>query len=432
MPIGLLLMLLALPLLLAASGFFSGSETALFSLSRHQRTQLARSTSVVANALNRLLSDTRALLITLLLGNMVINVLYINTAALLMLRLSRIPSVGPTAATVLNLVPLIGIILLGEVLPKLVAARLPLPWARLIALPMVLIHQGLTLIRAAFSTAVITPLARLIAPSRQTPALSPEELESLLTLSQHQGVIDAEEEALLQQILQLSRLKVRDLMTPRVDIVAFELGRDPAELVSIIRQTRLRHIPAYKEDLDHIVGLIYARQFLARTPATAEEARRQVRQIKFVPEQQRADRLLVEMRKSGTTVALVVDEYGGTEGMITLEDVVEQIVGNIPGEFEAGAEPRLEQLDAGRWRASSDLSVQQWAGLFGEDQQPSEAVRTIGGLVMARLGRAPEVGDRIELGNVAITVEEVEGARVETVIIALLNGNETAAKGDRA
>jgi CBS domain containing-hemolysin-like protein len=417
-----LFMLLALPLLLIASGFFSGSETALFSLSRQQRTALARSTGVTATTLNQLLSETRALLITLLLGNMIINVLYINTAALLMLRLSRMPAVGPTLATIGNLVPLVGLIMLGEVLPKLVAARLPLVWSRLIALPMMLVHRIVSPLRVFFSIAVITPLARLIAPKTRSPALSAEELESLLNLSQHRGVIDTNEEQLLQQVLQLSRLKVRDLMTPRVDVVAFEMGDDPHKLIELIRQTRLRHIPVYRDDLDHIVGMLFSRQVLTQRPADAEALTPMVRQVKFVPELQRADQLLVELRKSGMTVAIVVDEYGGTAGMVTIEDVVEHIVGDIPGEYEHDAAPQLDHIAPSRWRAGADLSVQEWRNLFAGGQAPfTEGVRTIGGLVMARLGRAPEVGDRIVIGNVAITVERVEGTRPRQVLIELVN-----------
>jgi CBS domain containing-hemolysin-like protein len=420
MSFSVLLMLIALPVLLAASGFFSGSETALFSLSRQQRTTLARSAGVAASTITQLLSETRALLITLLLGNMIINVLYINTCALLMLRLSRVPAVGATLATLANIVPLVALIMLGEVMPKLLAARTPMTWCRLIALPMLLVHRIVSPLRAFFSFAVITPLARLIAPKTHAPALSAEELESLLTLSQRRGVIDADEERLLQQVLQLSRLKVRDLMTPRVDIVAFERGDAPQALLELIRETRLRHIPVYEHDLDHIVGLLYSRQVLAQRPQRTDELEPMIRQIKFVPELQRADQLLVDLRKTGTTLAIAVDEYGGTAGMITMEDVVEHIVGNIPGEYEPGTEPQLEQLAPGRWRASADLSVQEWQSLFFAEQgMPADTVRTIGGAVMTRLGRAPEVGDQITLGNVTITVEQIEGPRLMTVVIEL-------------
>jgi CBS domain containing-hemolysin-like protein len=428
MPITVLLMLLALPVLLVASGFFSGSETALFSLSRHQRTTLARSTGVTAGTIMQLLSETRALLITLLLGNMIINVLYINTCALLMLRLSRLPAVGSTLATIANLVPLVGLIMLGEVLPKLIAARTPMTWAKVIALPMLLVHRALSPVRVFFSIAVITPLARLIAPKTHAPALSADELESLLTLSQRRGVIDADEERLLQQVLQLSRMKVRDLMTPRVDIVAFELGDEPQALLELIRQTRLRHIPVYRHDLDDIVGLLYSRQVLTQRPSDSSTLEPMIRQVKFVPELQRADQLLVDLRKTGTTLAIAVDEYGGTAGLVTIEDVVEHIVGNIPGEYEPGREPQLEQLAPGRWRASADLSVQEWLNLFaGRGDAPADTVRTIGGLVMARLGRAPEAGDRIVIGNVTITVEQIDGPRLMTVLIELSDGEAPAA-----
>jgi CBS domain containing-hemolysin-like protein len=432
MPLSVLLMVLALPILLLASGFFSGSETALFSLSKQQRTSLARSTTVAAGTITRLLHETRALLITLLLGNMIINVLYINTASLLTLHLSRMPAVGGTLAAASNIVPLIALIMFGEVLPKQLAARLPLTWARLIALPMRAVHRVIGPLRVFFLFAVITPLARLIAPRTRAPALSPDELESLLTLSQHRGVIDTDEEELLQQVLQLSRMKVCDLMRPRIKVVGFELHRSPDELMQLIREKRLRHIPVYDGDIDHITGLLHTRQVLARQPGQSQEVRALIRQVRFVPEQQRADRLLLELRNSGTTVAIAVDEYGGTAGLVTIEDVVEHVVGDIPGEFEKSGEPELEQLGPGRWRAGTTLSVQEWIQMLaGPEAAPQEAVRTLGGLIMARLGRLPEPGDTVTVGNVFITLERTAGPRLISAIIELKQPQKDQAADER-
>ena len=428
MPIAIVLELLFLPLLLVASGFFSGSETALFSLSQHQRVQLSRSKTFVATTITTLLVETRALLITLLLGNMTINVLFFVVSSVLLIQLSKLSWAGPAVMTVATVLPLLAIILLGEVLPKLIAARLTMGWARFFAVPLYLVHRGIAPLRIAAQVAIITPLARLFFPRRASPALSEEELESLLTLSQRQGVIDVDEEKLLQQVLELSQLKVRDLMVPRVDVKAFDLGDDPLELLDMARQQRMSHVPVYEHDLDHIVGLIYTRQLLLREPRTRQDVRKLVRQVKFVPEQQRVDQLLVELRKTGTTFAIVVDEYGGTAGLITLEDVVEHMVGDIPGPFEPAREPQVEHEGANRWRASAGLSVHDWADFFGHDatiegMATLETVSTIGGLVMARLGRVPQQGDFVSVGNVRITVERVTGRRIDTVLIELRRQN---------
>ena len=421
-------MLATLPVLLVLSAFFSGSETALFSLTRHERARLARSGRFTDGLLSRLLSETRALLITLLLGNMTINVLFFVISSMLLLQLRGVGGVLITLASVL---PLLTIILLGEVLPKLVASRLRVSYARVVSVPLWTVHRVFSPIRLASQHLVITPLARLIEPPNRPPELSTQELESLLALSQRHGVIDPGEERLLQQVLDLGQLKVCDLMVPRVDIQAYDLEDDPARLIELVKRTQLRHLPVYRGTLDELVGMVYSRQVLLHRPTTREDVRKLIRQVKFVPEQQRGDQLLVELRKSGATLAMVVDEYGGTAGLITIEDVVEQMVGEIPGPYETAAGPLVEPIGSGAWRVSASLPVAEWAEFFGHSPAVQgvgelQTVRTIGGLVMARLGRVPQPGDQVTLGNVVMTVEQMTGNRVRTVRINLRNDQPDA------
>lgn len=405
-----------LPLLLAASGFISGSETALFSLSDHQRLTLKRSGAASGTMIDGLLADTRGLLITLMVGNMVVNVLYFIITTVLIIRLQKDGQIGALAMTAISILVLIMLILCGEVLPKLVASHTRVGWSRLAALPLTAIHRGFGPLRAILSALVITPLARLIAPRTKPPQLSPEELESLLTLNEQRGIIDASEEQLLQQVLELGQLKARHLMKPRVDIRAFDLNEDPAELLALVRETRLSRIPVYRGDLDHLEGVVYARQLLLRRPSTTDDLKPLVRQLEFVPEQQRLDRLLVDMRKTGTTFAVVVDEYGGTAGLITLEDIVEHMVGDIAGPSHAPVGSRVESIGEGQWRVSADLSIEDWADIFASPQS-APAVTTLGGLVMARLGRLPKPGDRIDIGQMTIQVQAMRGRRIDTLLV---------------
>lgn len=424
MSAAILLMLLALPLLLLASGFFSGSETALFSLSHIHRAQLAQSSSVTNIALSKLLEETRGLLITLLLGNMTANVMYFVISSVLLIAVSRNPLIHPLVMVLAAILPLITIILLGEVLPKLIAARLALRWSRWVALPLLAIHRLVGPVRITCSMLIISPLARLIAPRSKPPDLSANELESLLKISQKQGVIDPDEERILQQVLELGQIKVRELMTPRVDIQAFDLADPPDKLLDLIRRTRLRHVPVYRQTIDHIEGLVYSRLALLDPPQSDSDLKKLIRPVKFVPLQQRADHLLVDLRTSGDTFAIVVDEYGGTAGLATIEDVVEHMVGDIPGTFQTTGEPQVQTINRSTWRAGADLSVREWSDLFRPIPTrvwaaPDTQVSTLGGLVMARLGRVPRIGDHIQVGNLVIGVERMDGTRIETVTIEL-------------
>ena len=193
-----LFMIVLLPLLLVASGFFSGGETALFRLSRHQQLQLSRSPGIAAAAIARLLHDRNAFLVTVLLGNMFINVLYFVISSVLVLGLEERNLLNATASGILNIGALLLLILFGEVLPKLIAARYSLVWSKFSAVPLLTVYRVLSPLRVLLRGFVLDPLGRLVAPLHEQAQLSPKELESLLELSQHSGVIDDQEEKMLQ------------------------------------------------------------------------------------------------------------------------------------------------------------------------------------------------------------------------------------------
>lgn len=418
------LMLLCLPVLLVLSGFFSGSETALFSLTRHQRAQLKASGTLAGTVVTTLLAETRSLLITLLMGNMTVNVLYFVVSTKLLLIAQQEHWLSPVALGAASVAPLLVIIILGEVLPKLVAARAAVVCSRLAAVPLLTVHRVISPIRLIASVVVITPLARLIAPRSRPESLSADELASLLELSQRQGVIDPQEQRILRQALDLGRVKVDELMSPRVDIQAFDMDSDPSGLVELFKRTNLRQTPAYRKNLDHIEGFITARRALLYPPGSRLELNSLVEPATFVPKQQRADQLLAQLRRDGKTIAVVVDEYGGTAGLVTLEDAAEYLVGDIAGAFDGGSQPLVERIAEGVWRVSAELSTRDWAEAFGQ-RVPADvrktlgAVHTLGGLVMAGLGRAAQVGDEVKIGNLVLRVDSLDSRRIEHVTVRL-------------
>ncbi|MEM1209092.1 MAG: hemolysin family protein [Planctomycetota bacterium] len=419
-----LVMLAVLPLLLILSGFMSGSETALFSLSQQQRAQLTRGDGVVAVSVRALLAETRALLITLLLGNMVVNVLYFTVGSVALIKLGE-ELAWPGWANVAGGLAVLGLIILfGELMPKLLAGRGPVRWSRVAAVPLLAVHRLLTPIRVASNALVIGPLARLIDPGTRPASLSAEELESLLQLSSRQGVIDPSEQRLLVQVLELSSMRVRDLMVPRVDIEGYNLDTPADVLIDTVRRTKLRHLPVYDGSVDRVVGMVSSRRVLLERPADAKAVRRLATPTRFVPEQQRAERFMAELGRGGDPVAIVVDEHGGTAGLVTIEDVVEHVVGGLAGGYERDDNPGFERLSEALFRVDGDLAVNDWPQLFGHPGSPGHhgltgAVSTVSGLVTALLGRVPRVGDRVEVGNVSLEVEAMEGLRIDTVLAEL-------------
>ena len=323
-------MLAALPVLLGLSGFFSGSETALFALTESERITLRRGGGMAGRAVEVLLANQRMLLITVLMGNMTVNTLYFVVTSVLLMK---------SDATVLGEVLLaVGflllVILLGEVTPKLIANTHRTGFAGFVAPPMLALHRAITPVRTVVDRLVIGPLSRLASPSARPPRLDEKELSALLEVSGSGGVIDAEEQRILREVIRLRRLKVRDVMTPRVRIAAVELDASYEQVRDLAERTRLTKFPVYKENLDHIVGLLPVRSFLlAGESATAggDATGGALTPVHYVPETARLDQLLDRFRETHTQLAIVVDEYGGTAGLVAVEDVVEELVGDIVG-----------------------------------------------------------------------------------------------------
>ena len=427
---------IVLPFLLAGSALFSGTETALFGLSAHEQMRLVRQKSMVGNAVGALLADQRTLLITLMIGNMLMNVGYFVVSSALLLRLDA-ETVNPLWFVAATIVPLITIIILGEVLPKMAANTVRLSWVKATAVPMLVLHRGVGPLGSVLGRWVIEPLGRLVTGDRGVSELTAVELEAMLEMSKRRGVIGADEQSLLRQVVQLGRLKVRDVMTPRVDLMAIEIEESLTGLRETMRSTPRSRYLVYEGDQDHMVGVVYVRQvLLAERLGRETSLRRLVRGVKYVPELMRVDQLLTEFRRTGTQIAVAVDEYGGTAGVVTLKDVVEEVVGDLEMEEEweshdsdaDGEAEEIKQIGDRVWRVSGALSVHDWTQAFGEAELPVK-VATVGGLVMALLGKTAVDGDVARLGNLELTVEKAAAGRVAWVVLRLLDG-EAESGGD--
>lgn len=318
--------------LLAASAFFSGSETALFGLSESEKFQLRRRKTIGSRAVDALLQNPRLLLITILGGNMTVNVFYFVISSVLIMHAQA----GVTASILMAAAVFVLIVLFGEVLPKLAANAHRASVALACAPPLLALHRATTPIRLAVDRAIVTPLSQLTAPTAAPPRLDAEELAALLDVTRDQGVIDVDEQRLMRDVIDMGQRKVRDIMTPRVRMpaVCIDLTRD--KIVSLLRRERKPLVPVYDVNLDHIIGVLDAMAMLREDIAAANapgNAKRGVGRLSrsallkpvFVPEITTVDRLLQHLRARRTRAAIVVDEYGGTSGFVTLADVIDEI-----------------------------------------------------------------------------------------------------------
>jgi putative hemolysin len=401
--------LLLLVLLLACSAFFSGSETAFFNLTRRQIRQLDASTHRLQRIAARLLRRPGHLLNCLLLGNITINVLFFAVSSVLVLRLGRTWGVG--TATILAFCTFLALVLFGEILPKSLAYINSRSLASAAALPVFLVVQVLGPIALVFRA--LEPALRLLLGHKRLPrVITLAEFRSLVNLSRQRGVISASENKLLGEVVELGLLKVRHVMQPRVDMTASAVSDAPEAVRELMQKNHLTKMPVYVKNVDNIVGLVHLRQLFLRPDVSLD---RLVQPVHFVPEQKTVESLLEFFRKTGTDMAVVVDEYGGIAGSVRLEDIAEELFGRM--EVVAGIEP-IKQLGPFRYRLAGDLAIHDWADVLGIDLEETR-LSTIGGLVMTLLGKVPQKGDVAHMGNLKFTVDRVRGHRIETVILSL-------------
>ena len=407
-------LLLALPVLLALSAFFSGAETALFSMSEQERLAVRRGNPLAGRAVLTLVADQRMLLITILLGNMTINVLYFVISSVLMMR----SGAGAAGQLVMALGVLLLIVLLGEIAPKMLATAQRTRYALVVAPLLLALHRGIGPLRVVLNRGVITPLTRLTAPGRTPPRLTAGELTALLETAGDAGVIDADEQRVLGEVISFREFRVRDVMLPRVRMTSVEAAATREQVMAHARATRRTKLPVHRGSLDEIVGILHVKRYLADPRVRRVTDPRVMTPPRFVPTMATLDQLLDQLRTARREPALVVDEYGGTAGIVGIPDVVQKLIGDLPGEVQQAPVRPRRIGDGERWQVDGRMPVHDWAEAFGQEVA-TPRVSTLGGLVIERLGRLAEPGDVVDVGNVRITVESVEQMRVASLIVTL-------------
>jgi putative hemolysin len=402
--------IISLLLLLAGSAFFSGSETAFLNLSPRQIQQLEKSKGGLQKLVTKLLKKRRKLLNCFLLGNMTVNVLFYAVASVFIIRMREISNLSAALAALLSFVALL---LFGEILPKSLAYANSKSISIAAALPSFICLQIFGPIEFVFKVFILEPALRLLlGPARRLKAISVGEFKSLIETIRKQGLISADENRFLAEVIELGLLKVRNVMRPRVDMIACDVTTSSTTALEKMQKNHLTKMPVYVRTIDNIIGMVHLRQILLEPGVSLDKI---VKHVYFVPEQKTVESLLEFFRRSQTDTAIVVDEYGGIAGSVCLEDIAEELFGQM-GQTSP-VEP-IKQTGPFEYRLAGNLAIHDWAEVFGIDLSQTSQV-TIGGLVTALLGKIPKSGDSVRLKNLKFTVEEVRRRRIETVILTL-------------
>jgi len=305
------------------------------------------------------------------------------------------------------------LLLAGEILPKSFAYANSRSVSMIAAGPAYLWVRLFAPLQFAFRVLVLEPVLRLLlGPARAPQPLTGAEFRSLIETTRRQGLITAHENRLLTEVVELGLLKVRHVMRPRVDMIACSVTDSVEEAARLMRANGLTKLPVYSGEIDNIVGMVHLRRLILEGDARLDAL---VEDIHFVPEQKTVESLLEFFRRSRSDTAVVVDEYGGIAGSVRLEDIAEELFGQIEVTEDADA---IEQTGPFEYRLAGSLAIHEWAEMFGIDLRETR-ICTVGGLVTALLGKIPKSGDVAHLQNLTFRVEKVRKRRIESVMLNL-------------
>jgi putative hemolysin len=389
-----------------ASFFFALAETALFSLSKWQAQQLAEQEGRAGSIVLRLLGEAQDLLATMVLGNTFATAAMLATALWMALN-GRWPFV-------LTAILLLAVILIGcEVLPKTLAVRTPELWALRVSRPLLLI-QTLSLPFRRIAQAVNSSILRAVVPKtvQSQSALTDADYQELLELAYQQGTLAQSEKEIILQIIQLDQRTAREVMRPRSQMAAIPDDLPIEEMLAAARKYKHRRLPIYDETPDTIVGILNTRVLLLDPQIDLADA---IEFPSFVPAGMNLLQLLKSLQRQQRGLAIVLDEFGGTAGIVTMEDILEEIIGKIRGE----AEPErvvMEKLGPGRWRVSGTLRLDDFRREYTALPDVAE-VETMGGLLTSLLDVVPAPGESATYRGLKLTAQATDERRVKEVLV---------------
>jgi putative hemolysin len=401
------------------AGLASGTETALTSVGRLRVRFLAEQGSQAAGILQRLRSDPNRFLSTVLFVNTLALIVASTTTALLsddVFTGLGVPSGWRLGLTLLVSFGLSVILLIAaEVTPKTLAIAHAERVALAAAGPVDRLASFLGPILWA-----VTFISRGITGGRaaRAPYLTEEELISLLHVSEEQGVIEEQEHQMIHGIIEIGDKTVREIMVPRTDIVAVDRHAELRAVVRLFKEHRHTRMPVFEGDIDHVVGLIHTKDlllFYTLSPTQKFDMDKLLRHIEFTPEQKKVDELLHDMRTKKVHMMIVVDEYGGTAGVVTLEDLLEEIVGEIRDEYDSAEEDQLIILNDHEARVDAGFPLEELNSRLGLAIEESGDYDSVGGYVHSVLGKIATPGDTFRGGRAQWMVEKVKGRRIESV-----------------
>lgn len=400
-------------ILLSASAFFSSAETALMTSNKLRMRNLAENGDKRAAKVLKVTENTDKMLSAILIGNNIVNLTAssISTALTLKIFGSRLVGIATGILTFLILV-------FGEITPKNVASKN--------AEKMALAYIGVI----SFLVTLLTPVIFIVNTVAKfvisifnkngddNNAVTEEELRAMVEYSHEEGVIENEEKKMIVNVVDFGDTVAGDIMVPRVDMVMVDEKSSYEEILQVFREERYTRIPVYEETPDNVIGILNVKDFLLIEDKENFVMKELLREPLYTYEYKKTSALMMDMRKTGANIVIVLDEYGITAGLITLEDMLEEIVGEIRDEFDADEDEGITKVSDLEYLIDGSTNLDDINDRIGLSLS-SEEYESIGGLIMEKLGRLPVEGEIINFDNIVLTVKKMDHARIEKVCLKL-------------
>lgn len=396
------------------SAYFSATETAFSSQNAIRLKGLADSGNRRAKLAYRLSENYDKLISTILIGNNIVNIAVASIGTLLFVKLY-----GDMGATISTVVVTVLVLIFGEITPKSVAKDFPEKFAMFSAPFINLLIHVLTPVDFIFSQ--WKKLVSKLLNTQEDSKMSQEELMMLLEEAQRDGSIDKDEGALLKNAVEFRDLEAQDILTPRVDLIAVSVDSTKEEIAESFTESHFSRLLVYDDDIDKVVGVIHQKDFYTGNGVTPKPVQEIITQPIFIHPTEKVSDLLKLLQSNQSHIAVVIDEYGGTLGIVTMEDILEELVGEIWDEHDQ-QEESFQQLDPHTYLIDGDLTLDDFCSYFHiEDDADSVS---LGGWIMERMEKVPAAGESFEYGGLSITVEEISNNRIQKVRVVQLEQPE--------
>ena len=400
--------LLFVGMLLALSGFFSTSETALFSLNRIERRRILEKHPFIGKVVNDLLDRPRRTLITILIGNMIV-----NTLASVIVTLMAVQRFGNAGVALTIALFTVILLLFGEIIPKIFAIKNNVFIAELNA-PFITgfakFFFPVRFLVRRFSDWVLSFLVKGV--RTKADLMSEEELKALVRIGEEEGVLRKEEGRMITRLIDLGVRQAKEIMTPKTEFVAFNLKEGRDALLKLIKTSHFTYIPVYEGSIDNLLGVVSTQEFMLQ-PET--DIRNLIRVADYIPETKRIDELLVEFKLKGKKFSVCVDEYGSVSGLVTFEDVLEEIFGEFHDEY-AKVEPLIKEIRPGEYLVQAKVTLRELNQMLGVRLR-SDSSETLNGWILERLGHIPSYNEDFSFEGYQFQAAEVFKNRIHKVFI---------------